>query len=103
MDKTMAQEMGYLGVNVESCTDLAWLQSEVVNKMKQGDKTSAYRLLNLARHSTDEAVKEYAIKLVQANPDFFGGDAIYTPPVVDDTNKGEQQEDKSQGNDGDDN
>lgn len=85
MDRTMAQEMGYLGVNVESCTDLAWLQSEVVNKMKQGDKTSVYRLLNLARHSTDADVKEYAIKVVQANPGFFGGDAIYTSEGTPDT------------------
>lgn len=89
MDRTMAQEMGYLGVNVESNVDLAWLQTEVVNKMKQGDKTSAYRLLNLARHSTDEAVKEYAVKLVQANPDFFGGEAISAP--TEDVSSGEEE------------
>lgn len=87
MDKVMAQEMGFLGVNVPSNFDLAWLQTEVVNKMNQGDTTSAFQLLNIARHSDDEAVKTYAIQMVQLHPEMFGGEAIAKEPEEGDKSK----------------
>lgn len=97
MDKVMAQEMGYLGVNVPSNFDLAWLQTEVVNKMNQGDITSAFQLLNIARHSDDEAIKTYAVQMVQLHPEMFGGEAIAKEAETeDDKNKGEEGDGDSQ-------
>lgn len=65
MDKTIAKELGFLGINVESGFDLAWLKTEVVNKAQQGDKTTIYKLLNIARHSEDEEIKKYASDMLE--------------------------------------
>ena len=69
MNKVLASELGFLGINVDSNFDLAWLQTEVVNKLAQGDKMSAYKLINFARHSEDEAIKTYANQMAEKYAD----------------------------------
>ena len=71
MNKTLASEIGFLGINVDSNFDLAWLKTEVVNKLEQGDMTSAYKLLNFARHSDDPKIVDYANKMVELHKDKF--------------------------------
>lgn len=68
---TMAKELGFLGVNVDSNIDLPWLKTEVVNKIASGDKTSAYKLLNFARHCDDEACKAYAAQMMELYADIL--------------------------------
>ena len=69
MNKVLASELGFLGINEDSNFDLAWLQTEVVNKLAQGDKMSAYKLINFARHSEDEAIKTYANQMAEKYAD----------------------------------
>lgn len=69
MNKVLASELGFLGINVDSNFDLAWLQTEVVNKLAQGDKMSAYKLINFARHSEDEKIKTYANQMAEKYAD----------------------------------
>lgn len=69
MNKTLASELGFLGINVDSNFDLAWLKTEVVNKLEQGDLMSAYKLVNFARHSDDPAIVDYATKMVELYKD----------------------------------
>ena len=71
MNKTLASEIGFLGINVDSNFDLAWLKTEVVNKLEQGDMMSAYKLLNFARHSDDTKIVDYANKMVELHKDKF--------------------------------
>lgn len=69
MNKTLAQEIGFLGINVDSNFDLAWLKTEVINKLEQGDKMSVYKLLNFARHSENEKIKTYATNMLELHKD----------------------------------
>lgn len=69
MNRQLASDAGFLGINVDSNFDLAWLKTEVVNKLEQGDKTSALKLLNFARHSEDEKIKKYAEDMLELHKD----------------------------------
>lgn len=65
MDKMLLnKELGYLGVNVDSNATIDWLKTEVVNKAMQGDGMAVYKLYNFARHSDDDAVKDFANKWI---------------------------------------
>ena len=63
MNKVLASELGFLGINVDSNFDLAWLKTEVADKIREGDITSIYKLINFARHSEDPAIRDYAVKI----------------------------------------
>ena len=65
LSRQLASDLGFLGVNVDSAVELSWLKTEVADKIREGDKTSILRLVNLARHSEDEKVKAYAVTLTQ--------------------------------------
>lgn len=65
MNMQLAKDLGFLGINVDSGFDLAWLKTEVADKIAHGDKMGVYRLVNFARHSEDEKVRDYAYKLMQ--------------------------------------
>ena len=69
MTTQVASDLGFLGINVDSNFDLAWLKTEVVNKFNEGDRTSAYKLINFARHSEDEAVRKYATDMLALHPE----------------------------------
>lgn len=69
MNKVLASEIGFLGVNVDSNFDLAWLKTEVVDKLENGDMTSAYKLLNFARHSEDPKIVKYATDMLELHKD----------------------------------
>ena len=60
MNKLLAKELGFLGINVDSNFDLAWLKTEVADKIREGDQTSIYKLINFARHSDDIEIRRYA-------------------------------------------
>ena len=60
MNTKLAKELGYLGVNVDQNVAIDWMQTEVVNKARQGDKTALYKLYNFARHSEDSDVVAFA-------------------------------------------
>ena len=63
MNKVLAKDLGFLGVNVDSNFDLAWLKTEVADKIREGDITSIYKLINTARHNEDPAIRDYAVKI----------------------------------------
>ena len=65
MNMQLAKDLGFLGINVDSGFDLAWMKTEVADKIAKGDKMGVYKLVNFARHSEDEAVRDYAYKLMQ--------------------------------------
>lgn len=69
MNKTLASEIGFLGINVDSNFDLAWLKTEVINKLEQGDKMSVYKLLNFARHNDDPKIVKYATDMLELHKD----------------------------------
>ena len=60
MNKLLASELGFLGINVDSNFDLAWLKTEVADKIREGDQTSIYKLINFARHSESQEIRDYA-------------------------------------------
>ena len=65
MNMQLAKDLGFLGINVDSGFDLAWMKTEIADKIAKGDKMSVYKLVNFARHSEDEAVRDYAYKLME--------------------------------------
>ena len=65
MNMQLAKDLGFLGINVDSGFDLAWLKTEVADKIAHGDKMGVYRLVNFARHSEDEKIRDYAVKLME--------------------------------------
>lgn len=60
MNKLLASELGFLGINVDSNFDLAWLKTEIADKIREGDQMSIYKLINFARHSEDPEIRRYA-------------------------------------------
>lgn len=63
MDKVMASELGFLGVNVNEKLTIDYIKTELVDKAEKGDKTVIFKLHNIARHyegENAEEIKEYA-------------------------------------------
>ena len=60
MNQTLAKELGFIGTNVDQNLALDWLQTEVIDKAKQGDKTALFKLFNIARHSDQPEIVAYA-------------------------------------------
>ena len=50
MDKVMASELGYLGVNVDQNLDIPYVYLELEQRAVKGDKTALFKLHNVARH-----------------------------------------------------
>ena len=50
MDKVMASELGYLGVNVDQNLDIPYIYLELEQKAVKGDETALFKLHNVARH-----------------------------------------------------
>ena len=65
MNMQLAKDLGFLGINVDTGFDLAWLKTEVADKIAHGDKMGVYKLVNFARHSEDASIRDYALKLME--------------------------------------
>ena len=68
MDRVMASELGFLGVNVDEKLTIDYIKTELVDKAEKGDKTVIFKLHNIARHSEGEnaeEIKEYAVNALE--------------------------------------
>lgn len=75
--------MGYLGLNVDEGWEIKYVKTEIVNRVLEGDKQSLFKLMNLARHSTQKEIKEYARKILDGL-DYEGYEIDETKePVID--------------------
>lgn len=64
MDRVMASELGFLGVNVDEKLTIDYIKTELVDKAEKGDKTVIFKLHNIARHyegENAEEIKEFAV------------------------------------------
>lgn len=52
------EELGYLGINVDTNVTPDWLDTEVINKAKNGDDMAMYKLYNFALHSDDATIRK---------------------------------------------
>ena len=60
------EELGYLGINVDTNVTPDWLDTEVINKAKNGDDMAMYRLYNFALHSDDATIKKMSQQAITA-------------------------------------
>lgn len=68
MDRVMASELGFLGVNVNEKLTIDYIKTELVDKAEKGDKTVIFELHNIARHyegENAEEIKEYAVHALE--------------------------------------
>lgn len=68
MDRVMASELGFLGVNVDEKLTIDYIKTELVDKAEKGDKTVIFKLHNIARHyegENAEEIKEYAVNALE--------------------------------------
>ena len=68
MDKVMASELGFLGVNVDSNLDIPYVYLELVQKAEKGDKTAMFKLYNLSRHyegENEEVIKTFINQAIE--------------------------------------
>jgi hypothetical protein len=60
------EELGYLGINVDTNVTPDWLDTEVINKAKNGDDMAMYRLYNFALHSDDARIRKMSQQAITA-------------------------------------
>lgn len=64
MEMRTAQELGFLGTNVDQNLTLDYVHFELIQKAEQGDKTSVFKLHQIARHyvgENQEAIRKFAV------------------------------------------
>lgn len=60
------EELGYLGINVDTNVTPDWLDTEVINKAKNGDDMAMYKLYNFALHSDDATIRKMSQQAITA-------------------------------------